>query len=180
LILTRLINACLVALAKDKEIIVRTNFDPRYKNIFFYLRGCPGQFVHITTNLTAHWISCKHNEHVRHRGDNRHAHGDSNPDTKKKKQVLSTARPIAQSLTKIIIASANCIDHQKLDWLDSERRTKNTKRAEITFGPSTLWFSSNQVFTLTCSKSTPFFIQLNTVWDPFSNYIITHGIQLAT
>jgi hypothetical protein len=33
--LTRLINACLVALAKDKEIIVRTNFDPRYKNIFF-------------------------------------------------------------------------------------------------------------------------------------------------
>jgi hypothetical protein len=46
---------------------------------FFYLHGCPGQLARTMTNPTAHWTSCKPSEHVRHRGDDRRAQGDSNP-----------------------------------------------------------------------------------------------------
>ena len=46
--------------------------------LFIYLRRCPGQLARITTNLTAHWTLCKPSGHIKHRGDDRHAHEDSN------------------------------------------------------------------------------------------------------
>ena len=52
-----------------------------YYYFFFDLRGCPGQLARTTTNPTAHWTPCKPNEHIRHRGDDRRAHENSNPGT---------------------------------------------------------------------------------------------------
>jgi len=46
---------------------------------FFNLRGCSDQLARTTTNPTVHWIPCKPSGHVRHRGDDRHAHENSNP-----------------------------------------------------------------------------------------------------
>jgi hypothetical protein len=47
--------------------------------LFFDLRGCPGQLARTMTNPTTHWTPCKPSGHVRHRGDDRRAHEDSNP-----------------------------------------------------------------------------------------------------
>jgi hypothetical protein len=63
--------------------------------VFFYLRGCPGQFACTTTNPTVHWISCKPSEHVRHRGDDRRAQGGSNPDVEEGNKSLP---PLGQYL----------------------------------------------------------------------------------
>lgn len=53
------------------------------QHIFFLFSGCPGQLARMTTDLTAHWTSCKSSEHVRHHKDDRRAQENSNPDAKK-------------------------------------------------------------------------------------------------
>jgi hypothetical protein len=63
--------------------------------IFFYLRGCPGQLARTTTNPTAHWTSCKPSEHVRYRGDDKHAQRSSKPVAEKGNNSLP---PLGQDL----------------------------------------------------------------------------------
>lgn len=54
----------------------------------YFLCECSGQFARIMTNFMVHWTSCKPSKHVRHRGDDRHVHKNSNSGAEKKNKSL--------------------------------------------------------------------------------------------
>jgi hypothetical protein len=63
--------------------------------LFIYLCGYPGQLARTTTNLMAHYTSCKPNEHVKHRGMTG-MHSKIQTQVQKKKQTSTTIKPKSQ------------------------------------------------------------------------------------
>jgi hypothetical protein len=98
---------------------------------FFYLRGCPGQLARTTTNPTAHWTPCKPSGHVRHSGDDRRAHENSNPGAAGEDKPLLPPRP-----------RPSVHMHTILEGLIDQRVNTRASRGTIRFYQQYLVFST--------------------------------------
>ena len=142
---------------------------------FFYLCGCPGQLARTKTNPTAHWISCKPSEHVRYRGDNRHAHGSLNPGGVERNKSLP---PLGQDLKckscgilKLWEGGVVCkgIQRRSKYWFIIFKRRRRTHLQFKSVGYLLLsWYlnltmSSQRIFAIQCVKREEM-IQIERCW----------------
>jgi hypothetical protein len=110
----------------DVELALRANWPlksserdckkEKKNTVFCFFFGnpvCPGQFTRTTTNFRTHWIPCKPSRQVRHRGDDRHARWDSNPDNKGKETLsflLATSLGVKKKTVNVYLAVEGIIN----------------------------------------------------------------------
>jgi len=98
--------------------------------IFFFCNpGCPGQLTRTTTNSRAHWTSCKPSEHVRHRGNDKCAQWNLNPDAEKGNKPLPPLGYNLKCNIRIIIRYIN--DHIKTCFYWNKLLIKNLNQHGI-------------------------------------------------